>query len=400
LELSQHLQLIILKVLKIDWFMKVAIVHDFLNQYGGAERVIEVFNDLFPDAPVFTSIYVAGKLPQVFREMNVKTSFMQKFPFLDRHFKKYLIFYPKAIESFDLSGYDIILSSSSSFAKGAIKGKNACHICYCYAPMRYVWDYNHYIEKENFSKPVLKILPYIIRKLKKWDIKTINRVDYYIAISNHIKDSIKKCYNRDSTVIYPPVNVKNFKVSNKVEDYFLIVSRLSAYKNIDLVIEAFNYLGLHLKIAGEGPHRKTLQSMVKNRKIEFLGRLNNEELVEVYSKCQAYIFPGKEDFGITPVEAQASGRPVIAYAEGGALETIIDGVTGLFFRENSRDSLVETIKKFLKISDDFISSKIVENASRFDTDIFKKNIIEFINQKYTAHIDSDTFRNVKTTTNI
>ncbi len=314
--------------------------------------------------------------------MNIKTSFMQKFPFLDKHFKKYLVFYPKAIESFDLTSYDMVLSSSSSFAKGAIKGKNACHICYCYAPMRYVWDYKHYIEKENFSKPVLKILPYVIKKLKKWDIDTINRVDYYIAISNHIKDRIKKCYNRDSTVIYPPVSVKNFKISNKIEDYFLIVSRLNAYKNIDLVIDAFNDLGLHLKIAGTGPHRKTLESMVKNKNIEFLGRLSDAELVEVYSKCQAYIFPGKEDFGITPVEAQASGRPVIAYADGGALETVIDGVTGLFFRENSKGSLIEAIKKFLKMEDSFNSSKIVENASRFDTDIFKKNIIDFINQKY------------------
>jgi glycosyltransferase involved in cell wall biosynthesis len=362
--------------------MKVAIVSDFLSQYGGAEKVIEVFNELFPDAPIFTQIFLLDKLPPSFKKMNIKTSFMQKFPFLDKHFKKYLAFYPKATESFDLSDYDLVLSSSHSFAKGAIKGKNACHICYCYTPMRFVWDYRHYIEKENFSKPVLKILPYVIKKLKKWDIATINRVDYYSAISKHIKDRITACYNRDSTVIYPPVNVKSFKISNKTDDYFLIVSRLNAYKNIDLAIEAFNDLGLHLKIAGTGPHRKTLESMVKNKNIEFLGRLSDAELIEVYSKCRAYIFPGKEDFGITPVEAQASGRPVIAYADGGALETVIDGVTGLFFKENSKGSLKEAIEKFLKVECDFNSSKIVENASRFDTDIFKNNITDFINQKY------------------
>ena len=358
--------------------MKVAIVHDFLIQYGGAEKVIEVFHELFPHAPIFTPIFVQNKLPPIFKEMNIKTSFMQKFPFLESNFKKYLIFYPKAIESFDLGNYDLVLSSSSSFAKGAIKGKNACHICYCYTPMRYVWDYKHYIEKENFSRTVLGILPYVIRKLKKWDIETINRVDHYIAISDHIKDRIKKCYKRDSTVIYPPVDVKNFKISNKIENYFLIVSRLNAYKNIDLAIEAFNDLGLNLKIAGTGPHKKTLEGMVKNKNIEFLGRLSDAELVEVYNRCQAYIFPGKEDFGITPVEAQASGRPVIAYAGGGALETVIDGVTGLFFKENTKGSLIDAIKKFLKMEDNFRSSKIVENASRFDTDIFKKNIIEFI----------------------
>jgi len=362
--------------------MRVAIVHDFLIQYGGAEKVIEVFNELFPDAPIFTTIYVQSKLPPVFKGMDIKTSFMQKFPFLDKHFKKYLIFYPKAIESFDLSSYDLVLSSSSSFAKGAIKRKNACHICYCYTPMRYVWDYKHYIEKEEFSKLILYILPYFIRRLMKWDVKTINRVDHYIAISNHIKDRIKKCYSRDSIVIYPPVNVRDFKISNKIEDYFLIVSRLNAYKNIDIVVDAFNDLGLHLKIAGTGPYRKTLEKMVKNKNIEFLGRLSDAELVEAYSRCRAYIFPGKEDFGITPVEAQASGRPIIAYADGGALETVKDGVTGLFFKENSKSSLIDTIKKFLKIEHDFDSRKIMENASRFDTDIFKKNIIDFINKKY------------------
>jgi len=309
---------------------------------------------------------------------------MQKFPFLDKHFKKYLLFYPKAIESFNLKGYDLILSSSSAFAKGAIKDKNACHICYCYTPMRFVWDYNNYVKKEDFGKMTRKILPFAIRKLKKWDIATINRVDYYVAISNYIKDRIKRCYKRDSAVIYPPVNVKSFNISKKIEDYFLIVSRLNAYKNIDLVINAFNELGLNLKIVGTGPYRKRLESMVRNKRIEFLGKLSDLELKEVYSKCRAYIFPGKEDFGITPVEAQASGRPVIAFADGGALETVIDGTTGLFFKDNSKDALIEVIKKFIKLEDNFDSNKIVSNALRFDTDIFKKNIIDFINKKYSS----------------
>src|SRR3989304_4259620 len=189
--------------------MKIAIVHDYLNQYGGAEKVIEVFSELFPGTPIFTSIYDKKKLPPIFTHMNIRTSFMQKFPFLDKHFKKYLLFYPKAIESFNLKGYDLILSSSSAFAKGAIKDKNACHICYCYTPMRFVWDYNNYVKKEDFGKMTRKILPFAIKKLKKWDIATINRVDYYVAISNHIKDRIKRCYKRDSAVIYPPVNVKS-----------------------------------------------------------------------------------------------------------------------------------------------------------------------------------------------
>lgn len=367
--------------------MKIAIVHDYLNQYGGAERVVEVFYELFPKAPIFTSIYDQNKLPPVFKEMNIKTSFMQKLPFLDKHFKKYLLFYPKAIESFELSDFDLILSSSSAFARGAIKGKDACHICYCYTPMRFVWDYENYIGKENFGKIILGILPYMIKKLKKWDINTIGRVDYYIAISNYIKGKIMKFYGRDATVIYPPVSVKKFTISNKIEDYFLIVSRLNAYKNIDLVIDTFNDLGLKLKIVGTGPYRKTLECMVKNKNIEFLGRLGDLELREVYSKCRAYIFPGKEDFGITPVEAQASGRPVIAYADGGAPETVLDGVTGLFFRENSKNALVATIRKFIKIEEKFDSNKIHSNALRFDTEIFKRDIVNFINKKYKDYKD-------------
>jgi glycosyltransferase involved in cell wall biosynthesis len=248
--------------------------------------------------------------------------------------------------------------------------------------MRFVWDYEHYVNKENFGSLTLKLLPLAIRKLKKWDLKTIDRVDYYIAISNHIKDRIKRFYNRDSVVIYPPVNVKEFKLTKNIEDFFLIVSRLNAYKNIDLVIQVFNELGLKLKIVGTGPYGPVLESLVKSKNIEFLGRLSNDEIKEIYSKCKAYIFPGKEDFGISPVEAQAAGRPVIAYADGGALETVVDGITGLFFRENSVAGLKETIKNFLSIENKFNSKEIIQNALRFDKEIFKNSITGFINQKY------------------
>ena len=362
--------------------MKIAIVHDYLNQYGGAEKVVEVLHELFPEAPIYTSIYDQDKLPDSFKKMNIVTSFMQKLPFLEKHFKKYLLFYPRAIENFDLKEYDLILSSSIAFSKGAIKSSKACHICYCYTPMRFVWDYEHYVNKENFGSLTLKLLPLAIKKLKKWDLKTIDRVDYYIAISNYIKDRIKRFYNRDSVVIYPPVNVKEFKLTKNVEDFFLIVSRLNAYKNIDLVIQVFNELGLKLKIVGTGPYRPVLQSLVKSKNIEFLGRLSNDEIKEIYSKCKAYIFPGKEDFGISPVEAQAAGRPVIAYADGGALETVVDGITGLFFRENSIAALKETIKNFLSIENKFNSKEIIQNALRFDKEIFKNSITEFIIQKY------------------
>jgi len=362
--------------------MKIAIVHDYLNQYGGAEKVIEVFHELFPEAPIYTSIYDQSKLPDNFKKMNIIPSFMQKFPLLDKHFKKYLLFYPKAIESFNLRGFDIILSSSSAFAKGAVKRNNACHICYCYSPMRFVWDYDNYIHKENFGRITRKFLPLAIKSLKKWDLATVNRVDHFIVISNYIKDRVKEIYNRDSEVIYPPVNVGDFTSIKKVEDYFLIVSRLNPYKNIDLVIEVFNKMNLRLKIAGTGPYLNTLKNLVKTRKIEFLGRISDTELKEIYSRCRAYIFPGKEDFGISPVEAQASGRPVIAFADGGALETVVDGVTGVFFKENSQESLMRTIQDFLNIEDKFNSNEIVKNALRFDKGIFKEKIIQYIDNKY------------------
>jgi len=362
--------------------MKIAIVHDYLNQYGGAEKVVEVLNELYPDAPVYTTIFDKNKMPPVFSRMDIRTSYLQKFPLLDKHFKKYLLFYPRAIESFDLREYDLIISSSSAFAKGAIKGKNALNICYCYSPMRFVWDYKHYIEKENFGNMTSKLLPLAIKGLKKWDLKTVGRVDYYITISKYIQERVKNFYGRDSEVIYPPVDARSCKLSERTEDYFLIVSRLNAYKNIDIVIEAFNKCSLNLKIVGTGPYSDTLKKMVKGSNIEFLGRLSNDELKDIYSKCRAYIFPGKEDYGITPVEAQAFGKPVIAYADGGAIETVVDGVTGLFFSSNSTDELLKTIENFIEIEGSFNAERIRQNALKFDNEVFKEKITSFIKEKY------------------
>lgn len=362
--------------------MKIAIVHDYLIQYGGAEKVVEVFHELFPDAPIFTTIYSKRRFPEYFKEIDIKTSFMQNFPFLEKHFKKYLLFYPKAIECLNLKGYDLVLSSSSAFAKGVKKNNNTCHICYCHAPMRFVWDYKRYIEKEDIGIFTKKVLPLAIKWLKEWDLKTVNRVDYYIVNSEYIRNKIKKYYKRDATVINPPINVKGFKTSDKIGDYFLIVSRLNAYKNIDLVVDVFNDLGLKLKIVGSGPYKEALENMVNDSNIEFLGRLDDEELKEVYSKCRAYIFPGEEDFGISPIEAQASGRPVIAYGYGGALETVVERVTGIFFRENSKNSLKEAIRSFIEMEEKFNKEAIIENALRFDKSIFKYKIIDFLNNKY------------------
>jgi glycosyltransferase involved in cell wall biosynthesis len=368
--------------------MNIAIVHDYLNQYGGAEKVVEVLHEVFPDAPIYTSIYLPQNLPESFQKMDIRTSFMQKLPFLKTHFKKYLMLYPKAIESFDLSGYDVVLSSSSAFAKGSGVGSETLHICYCYSPMRFVWNYESYIEKEEFGFVTRKILPFFVSRLKKWDLRTNGGVNHFIAISRSIQDRIWRCYQRDSEMIYPPVNVSGFEIEKEVSDYFLIVSRLNAYKRIDLVIEAFNRLGLPLKIIGDGPYRKNLERMARPN-IEFLGKVPADVLAEKYSRCRALIFPGDEDFGIVPVEAQACGRPVIAYAAGGALETVIENVTGVFFRMPTADSLMEAISRFVHIESSFNPAQIRSNSFRFDEEIFKREIKRFIEKKYHEFQGSD-----------
>lgn len=369
--------------------MKLAIVHDYLNQYGGAERVIETLHELYPDVPIYTSIYTPNTMPASFKEMDIRTSFMQKLPFLEKFFKYYLLLYPRAIESLDLSGYDVILSSSSAFAKGVRTEKGALHICYCYTPTRFVWDYENYVKKEKLLKLVAKVLQLAIKRLRKWDLETVSRIDFFIAISNNIKEKIKKFYNRDSDVIYPPVNISMFDIQKGVDDYFLIVSRLNSYKNIDLVIRAFNLVDLKLKIVGVGPFRKTLEQLAKSSNIEFLGKVTDEELIKLYGRCRALIFPGEEDFGITPLEAQASGRSVVAYAKGGSLETIIDGKTGVLFKENDPRSLLEAIEQFIEIEDRFDKKIIRENALRFSAEIFKEKIKTFIDKKYSEHTNKN-----------
>lgn len=367
--------------------MKIAIVHDYLNQYGGAERVVEALHDIFPEAPIYTSIFVKENMPVNFQNMDIRTSFMQKFPFINYLYRFYLLFYPKAIESFNLKGYDIIISSSSAFAKGAIKDSDSLHFCYCYTPMRFVWDYKNYMAKEDLNIIIKKILPLVIRHLKKWELKTINRVDYYIGISKNISERIKRIYNVDAEYLYPPVKTSQFKISDKIEDFFLIVSRLSAYKNIDLAIRVFNKIGLPLKIVGTGSSKKYLEKLATSKLIEFLGRASEEELINLYSKCRAYIFPGSEDFGISTIEAQASGRPVIAFAAGGALETIIENKTGIFFRENSEESLTQAISRFMEIEKNFSPQEIREHTLKFDSEIFKNKFKFLVYKKYKEYID-------------
>ncbi|NWG14982.1 MAG: glycosyltransferase [Acidobacteria bacterium] len=362
--------------------MNVAIVHDYLNQMGGAERVVAALHEIFPEAPIFTSIVDRDVLWPELASADIRPSWMQNLPGLKKHFKKYVPFYPWAIESLPLREYDLLISSSSAFAKGAMKGPKALHICYCYTPMRFVWDYKNYVEKEDLNALTLRILPVLIAYLRHWDMKTKERPDYYIAISSVVRERVKKVYGVNAEVIFPPVDIKKFRIQTHVDNFYLIVSRLNAYKKIDLAVEAFNLLGLPLKIIGSGPFLKTLKRMARPN-ISFLGRLDDKEVADYYALCKALIFPGEEDFGIVPLEANAAGRPVIAFHGGGALDTVVEGLNGLFFLEGRAESLVEAVKSFENGKYDFQPMSIRAHASCFDKEVFKNRIKKYVSDKYT-----------------
>lgn len=361
--------------------MRIAIVHDYLMQYGGAEKVVEVLHGMYPEAPIYTSAYLPGRLPDSFRTMDIRTSFIQSLPFLERSFKRYLMFYPMAFKSFDLTGFDVVISSSSGFAKGVRTAPSTLHVCYCYAPARFLWDHQRYIDKEPLSGATKLILSMALKPLKMWDLQSNSGVKHFIAISKNIQEKIERIYRRSSDVIYPPVAVSNLTASTCSADYFLVVSRLVAYKRIDLVVEAFNRLRKPLRIIGDGPYRPVLEKMA-GPNIAFLGSVDQKNLYENYSHCRAVIFPGDEDFGIVPVEAQAFGRPVIAYASGGALETVKDGVTGIFFSQASAESLGSAVERFDGLEGFFEPSEIRRNALRFDRAVFEDKIRRFIDSKY------------------
>lgn len=370
--------------------MKVALVHDYLNQYGGAERVLEEFSELFPDAPIYTLVYNPAHFEKhgivPFMNKKIITSFLQKIPFAKSKHRIFPLLMPMAIEQFDLSNYDMVLSDSASFAKGIITKPGTLHICYCHTPPRYAWDDSHkYIAEFGFSGLVKKIIPFFMNYIRIWDREAALRVDKFICNSQFVAERIKKYYNREAQIIYPPVDAKKFfPAENKLEkkDYFLMVGRLITYKRFDIAIEAFNKLGLPLKIIGSGPEKNRLTKMAR-KNVEFLGELSTDKLNYYYQNCRALIFPQEEDFGIVALEAMACGKPVIAYRGGGALESIDENKTGIFFNQQTPQSLAGAVKKF-DVSK-FNSSKIRQWAQNFDREIFKNKIKEFIEKSYSSY---------------
>lgn len=360
--------------------MKVALVHDYLNQMGGAERVVMAFHEIFPDAPIYTSIYDPQRVDPVFQKMDIRTSFMQKLPLVTRHHQPYLPFYPFAMENLDLRGYDLVLSSSSAFGKGVITRPETLHICYCHTPMRWCWNYDEYVEREHLGKVARSILPLMITGLRIWDQTSAMRVDHFIANSPVVAERIRKYYRREAAYIPPPVDASRFPFDPAIvpDDYFLILSRLVPYKRIDLAIQACNQLQLPLVIIGGGRDLDRLKQMA-GPTIRFMGRLSDEEVIHYITQCRAFLFPGEEDFGITPLEAQACGRPVIAYGAGGALASIIDGITGRFFKEQTVESLANVLATFDERL--FDSNVIRSHALEFDMPLFRRRILQFVEAK-------------------
>ncbi|TMD79125.1 MAG: glycosyltransferase family 4 protein [Chloroflexi bacterium] len=360
--------------------MKVALVHDYLNQMGGAERVVLALHEIFPDAPIYTSIYDPQRVDPAFQKMDIRTSFMQRLPMVTKHHQPYLPIYPFAMESLDLRGFDMVLSSSSAFGKGVITRPETLHICYCHTPMRWCWNYDEYVEREHLGKMARRVLPFLITALRSWDQTSAMRVDHFIANSPVVAERIQKYYRRDAVVIPPPVEAGRFTFDPaiQVEDYFLIVSRLIPYKRIDLAIEACNELQLPLVIIGGGRDQERLKKMA-GPTIRLVGRLSDEEVLHYYAHCRAFLFPGEEDFGITPLEAQASGRPVIAYGAGGALASVVDGTTGVFFQNQTVESLVTVLASFDERKYD---PQVIRNhALEFDMPRFHRRILQFIEAK-------------------
>jgi glycosyltransferase involved in cell wall biosynthesis len=365
--------------------MKIALVHDHLIQDGGAERVLEVFHDMWPDAPIFTLLYDRKKFAEIFPEKNIKTSFLQKLPGALNHYQWFLPMMPMATESYDLSEYDMVLSSSSAMAKGVLTQSNTTHICYCHTPTRYLWSDTHrYVEELKHNFIVKRTIPFTLSKLRMWDQHAAQRVDTFVANSKNVSDRIKKYYRRTSKIIHPPVETQKFSISPKVENYFLTGGRLVTYKRFDIAIKAFNRLGVPLKIFGTGPEEKKLREIAKPH-IEFLGKVDQKTLTELYSKASAFIHPQVEDFGITVVESMAAGRPVVAFAAGGACETVVDQKTGKFFYNQDWEALADTIVR-LKL-EDFSPQTIKNYAEQFSTDRFKQEINGLVDSEWKKMLD-------------
>ena len=355
---------------------RVALVHDWLTGMRGGEKVLEVLCGMYPSADLFTLVHVPNSVSPTIERLHPRTSFLQRLPGVRRYYRYCLPLFPLAIEQFDLDDYDLVISTSHCVAKSAVKSGRAQHVCYCFTPMRYAWDqFDAYFGAGRVGPVAHRLLQPVLAWLARWDAATADRVDRYVAISQHVASRIRRYYNRDASVVYPPVDTTFYSPNGTVpEGFLLMVSALVPYKRIDLAIDASRLSGVPLRIVGDGPERDRLMSLAADRRadVQFLGSLPDEDIRDLYRRSAAVLLPGEEDFGIAPVEAQACGRPVIALARGGALETVIDGVTGVLVGEPSGDAFAAGIARATQMR--FDATAIRQHSMKFDVSVFARSI--------------------------
>ncbi len=363
--------------------MRVAIVHDWLTGMRGGERVLEVLCDLYPEASLFTLVHDPQRISSRINGMDIRTSFVQKMPFALKRYRSYLPLFPLAAERFDLSGYELVISSSHCWAKSVRTPGSACHICYCYTPARYAWDlYDEYFGPHRMKWPSRMVKGALVRRFRAWDLRTSSRPDHFVAISENVARRIERNYGRKASVIHPPVATGFFTPGGPGEgEFYLVVSAFVPYKRVDLAVRAFNELGLPLVVVGSGPDEARLRRAAREN-VVFAGEKSDAELRDLYRRARALVFPGEEDFGLVPLEAQSAGKPVIAYGRGGALETVVEGETGTFFGEQTPGALAECVRRYGRMS--FDPSRIREHALSFGEKIFRERLTEFIRDKLAA----------------
>jgi len=359
--------------------LKTALCHDWLNGMRGGEKCLEVLCEIFPEAPVHALFYEKGKVSSVIGGHPIKTSFVQRLPGVFGRYRFYLPLFPSAAESFDLRGYDLVISTSHCVAKGVRKPESATHICYCFTPVRYAWGFfDEYFGRQGFVGRA--VIGHFIDRLRRWDRAASSRVDHFVAISRHVAERVRRCYGREAEVVYPPVDVRFYTPgeNGKRGDFYLVVSALVPYKRVDLAIETFNRSGRKLVVIGDGPEKARLRALA-GPGVRFLGWQSDEALKEYYRSARALVFPGEEDFGIVPVEAQACGLSVVAFGRGGALETVDPGKTGVFFDDATPESLEDAIQRLEVLN--LLPEDARANALRFGRDRFKSEMLALIEKK-------------------
>ncbi len=355
----------------------IALFQDYLAQNGGAERVTEAIHQAVPEAELHTTMAVPERLSPYLKKLEVQTTWMQSLPAKSKLYRHYFLLYPFAVESTHLQQYDLIISSCCGYAKGVRRGEGSIHVCYCHNPMRWVWRFPEYMARERFNPVTRYLLQLMVQGLKQWEMRAASRPDYFIANSHIVARRLKSAFGVEATVIEPPIDTSRFRISRDTSDYYLVLSRLNAYKRIDLAIEACTRMGRRLFVIGDGPDRERLKALA-GPTVTFLGRQPDAEVNRYASRCRALIFPGEEDFGMAPLEINAAGRPVIAYGAGGATETVIEDMNGVFFREQSTASLMDAMRRFE--NETWNPLAIRRHAQRFDIHVFQERLLDFLNQ--------------------